>query len=200
MSLCPIKIPIFSTIETDTRCCLANLKTAMLAESSVVSGAPGLGQGTHVAQATIPSQGLGLFASRSFRRGEIITWYDGFVIPKEDLWSEFLLYQPGSHTLTLAESEYAVQGLQHPIKNWGGASFINHRPAELSNCAYIILPPHKHRLQYSLPPLGVDDIDLPICVMRATRDIEFNEELLADYTKQTCAILGIFYDHVIYHK
>ena len=168
--------------------------------AEIVLEAPGIGMGVHVAPATIPAQGLGLFASRAFRQGDVVTWYDGFVVPKEKLWAEFLLYQPGSHTLTLDDTEFAVQGLQHPVNGWGGASFINHRPHDISNCIYVVLCPKNHRLQYSLPPLDVDEVDLPVCVMRATRDIRADEELFADYTKETCAILGIFYDHSNYRQ
>ena len=172
----------------------------MLRNRCVVSNAPGLGQGVYYDQATIPSHGMGLFASENIKRRSIVTWYDGFVVPKEALWTELLLYQPGSHTLTLDGTDLAVQGLQHPIEGWGAGSFINHRPAELANCDYLVLSSSQHHLHYHLPPLDVDTDRFPVCVITARRDIKAKEELFCDYTPETCAILGIFYDHVHYHK
>ena len=69
-----------------------------------VADAPKIGEGVRVARSSIPEHGLGLFAERNFRRGEILTWYDGFVVPKDQLWLETLFYQPGStpsHSLDL---------------------------------------------------------------------------------------------------
>ena len=170
----------------------------MAHEVSVISHAPGLGQGVYCDRATIASHGMGLFASHNIKRGSIVTWYDGFVVPKEALWTELLLYQPCSHTFTFDRTDFAVQGLQHPVEGWGAGSFINHRPAELANCEYLIFPASQHRLQYHLPPLDVKIDRFPVCVIIARRDIKANEELFCDYTRDTCAILGIFYDHVDY--
>ena len=167
---------------------------------SPVLFAPAIGQGVHVAPSTIAAHGLGLYASRSFDMREVVTWYDGFALPKELLWSEHVLYQPGSHTLTLDGSPFAVQGLQHPIEGWGGGAFINHRPPDLANCEYTILSHNQHRLRYSLPSCDIDTAKLPMCIIRATRNIVSNEELFCDYTFETCAILGIFYDHLSYRN
>ena len=160
-----------------------------------VSEAPTIGAGVHVQPSTIPKHGLGLFASRPFHRGEVVTFYDGFIIEKEMLWSENLFYQPGSHTLTLLGSNFAVQGLQHPWTGMGGGAFINHRPLSRANCVYFCLGKDEHSLEYSLP--GPDDLDsdLDMCVLVATRPISSGEEFFADYGFETCAILGIPYDH-----
>ena len=171
----------------------------MLGGRNLLRNPPALGEGIVVRSATIPSQGFGLFSTKKFERRDPVTWYDGFVVPKEDLWTEFLLYQPGSHTLTLDGSDYAVQGLQQPVNGWGAGSFINHRPVDLANCEYIVLSPKNHRLKYSLPPLDVDDQEFPMCVIVATRDIMPGEEFFCDYTPETCSILGIFYDHSSYY-
>ena len=153
-----------------------------------------------MAPSTIANHGLGIYASHSFCTREVVTWYDGFALPKEELWSEHVLYQPGSHTLTLDGSPFAVQGLQHPVKGWGGGAFINHRPLELSNCEYTVLSHSQHRLRYSLPSYEITTTKLHVCVIRATRRINANEELFCGYTFETCAILGIYYDHSTYRK
>ena len=121
-----------------------------------------------------PQHGLGLFATVDFQPGDIVTWYDGFVIPKEELWAKFVLYQPGTHTLTLDASGFAVQGLQQPVEGWGGASFINHRPCDLANSEYCVLPAGKHNLDYNLPALDTDEVEFPICIIVAIRKIAAN--------------------------
>ena len=166
----------------------------------VITNAPAVGGEVYVRESNLSQHGLGLFAAVHFQPGDIVTWYDGFIIPKEDLWAEFVLYQPGSHTLTLDGSDFAVQGLQQPVEGWGGASFINHRPSDLANAKYLTLPARKHRLHYSLPAMDTEEMDVPMCVIVATQKIAPGGEIFCDYTFETCALLGIFYDHFSYHS
>ena len=163
-----------------------------------IRSAPVIGSGVHVGPSQIPEHGLGLFATSSFAKHSILTFYDGFVLDRQVLWSETVGYQPTSHTLSLFGSEFVVQGLQHAIEGMGGGSFANHRPPPVANCIYFCVPPHQHAVEYTLPALGLEQ-PLPMCFIKALRSIRPGDELFCNYGRETCEIIGVPYDHPSYH-
>ena len=134
-----------------------------------------IGSGVDVRSASILNQGLGLWSEKSFAPGDIITFYDGEPVNNEDLFSETLGRQPGSHTLTIFGSIFAIQGLRLPYSGAGGGSFANHRPQRVSNASYVCLDragAKKLRIDYAISPdVDMDAKGLGGCAIIATRRI-----------------------------
>ena len=162
-----------------------------------------LGSGIEVRQAQLADQGKGLWATKTFRRGDVITFYDGQPVDKIDLFSETVGHQPGSHTLTIHGSQIAVQGLRMPFRGGGGGSFANHRPPHRANATYWCVQPtdkHVRCIHYALDP--DEDIDIcrmAHCVLVALQQIDPGCEITCDYGRHTCEVLNIYYDHHIYN-
>ena len=161
-----------------------------------------LGSGIEVRKAQLIDQGNGLWATKPFQRGDVITFYDGQPVDKIDLFSETVGHQPGSHTLTIDRSQIAVQGLRMPFKGGGGGSFANHRPPHLANATYWSIEQtdkHIHNINYAVDP--DEDIDVRLmthCVLVAVQPIDPGCEITCDYGRHTCEVLNIYYDHYTY--
>lgn len=83
-----------------------------------------IGHGIEILPSKIPKAGLGLFATRAFKKNEIITFYDGPIIEyKEALRRREL--KTDSHLRTLNVFCTCIDGITVPKKGLGGASFAN---------------------------------------------------------------------------
>ena len=115
--------------------------------------------GIEVRLSNIREAGNGLFATRSFRRGEYITLYDGEIISRREAWSRSV------KTHMASREGIFVDGLKQPILLRGGGSFANssncEKDANASICA-----------------------NLGKLVVRAQKNVEIDEEILVFYGRR----------------
>lgn len=132
-----------------------------------------VGQGVEVRRSGLPDAGNGLFATRDFRRHELVTEYQGVELPASSIRE--LVTEQGwaraSHTISL-RGPTVLDGLKDPkaAVGRGGASFANDaRCPALTNAAFSWRAasrsePHKSRV-----------------FLRAKRDIAAGEEIFVSY-------------------
>lgn len=117
---------------------------------------------------TITGAGKGLYATREFMRGELITEYVGEIISREEARKR--LERGEFHYLgTLVPGLYEIDGIRSPIFGVGAASLINHASSSNANVRWCHIEDRK------------------VCFRRlfakATRDIHPGEEILINYGK-----------------
>lgn len=105
-----------------------------------------IGDGVSVGPSKLgPMAGLGLFADRPFKVGEVVTVYDGQLFTSTDLPPDVDsdIHRECVHLYRACKSkagEYYVAGLPHALLGWGGGSFCNHslkfRNAKLQTTSY----------------------------------------------------------------
>eukprot|EP01055_Gregarina_sp_Pseudo9_P001101 Gregarina_sp_Pseudo_9__1100@NODE_1717_length_1371_cov_29_033033_g1591_i0_p1_GENE_NODE_1717_length_1371_cov_29_033033_g1591_i0NODE_1717_length_1371_cov_29_033033_g1591_i0_p1_ORF_typecomplete_len435_score63_22SET/PF00856_28/1_4e03SET/PF00856_28/6_6e15_NODE_1717_length_1371_cov_29_033033_g1591_i0311335 len=127
-----------------------------------------LNYGVEVRDSTIPSAGRGLFASRDFKKGELVTEYVGEIITRDE--ARRRLRRGMFHYLgTLVTGMYEIDGIKEPQEGVGAASFINHARRPHANCVWA----HAE--------------DKRACFRRmfakACRNVAAGEELFLDYGK-----------------
>jgi hypothetical protein len=135
-----------------------------------------VGNGVVVRRSRLRNAGMGLFAQRRFSRGELITGYEGNLVSHIQART---LQRNGkhSHVRTLRWKDLAVDGLKlRPApRGSGGASYANDgRQTHANNASYVI--------RY------VVDGVLPVCFLRAKRQIESGEEILVSYGRTYCRV------------
>jgi len=96
-----------------------------------------IGHGVDIRTSRIPDRGLGLFATRYFRRDEIITEYDGRYIrhcnARKIPWFR-----------TVYPLRLVLSGLYEPLEGYGGASYANdprslhHEQSESPNAEFLV--------------------------------------------------------------
>lgn len=124
--------------------------------------------GVHVKGSDLgPGAGLGLFASRAFKKGELITWYDGDVRPV--MWAVAAKPEELTHVRSLMMQEAVIDGLKKPLCCCGGASFANDARTTAAQSA-----------KYFVKDVGA----FPCIVLKALRPIAAGEEILVSYGKQ----------------
>lgn len=128
-----------------------------------------IGNGISVRRSRLPNAGMGLFASRSFERGELITGFEGNLISHAEADA---LRRNGCHrhVRTLRWKDLAIDGLKvRPApRGCGGASYANDgRCTRLNNATFAV--------RYAVDGL------LPLCFLRARRRIDPGEEILVSY-------------------
>lgn len=119
-----------------------------------------------VRDSSIPEAGRGLFASRNFRKGELVTEYVGEIITREEARKR--LKVGNFHYLgTLVSGMYEIDGIQEPADGLGAASFINHASKPHTNVVWA----------------HVEDriLCFPRLFARATREIPAGDEIFLDY-------------------
>jgi histone H4 len=90
------------------------------------AAAPKIGSGVVVRQSIIPNAGLGLYASRGYRKNEIVTEYSGEVIERAVADKRRLENsQSASHMRATGDRRYIIDGLREPVAGRGGGSFAN---------------------------------------------------------------------------
>jgi hypothetical protein len=136
--------------------------------------------------------GHGLFATRNFRKGEIITEYDGDIVDRK---TAIAMKQHGqmSHLRKLGTGRLVISGLRFPSPGRGGGSFANH-DAENANAGFKTCSGdgihgverggdnlHLGRISFGMTyaPPGGDDLAREFLV--ATRDIQAGQEITLKY-------------------
>ena len=139
------------------------------------------GESIEARLSAIPGAGRGLFATRAFAKGELVTAYDGPVIhylPMDQLPRR---YQ--THARVLAHRAYTVIG-NHPAAHlgedgYGGGALTNHAPRPgMVNAEYSWVDSERNR------PGGGGTVFNPfqrLLVIKATKAIKAGEEVLCSY-------------------
>jgi len=145
--------------------------------------APCIGSGVEIAPSliSIDGSGSGLFTTTPFKKGVIVSWYDGVL-----LWATRLLdkkrgqYHQKTHWRAVQGMDMVIQGLRSEgdgfLTGRGGGSIINHS-LQRQNCRLmnsnqrINMWCESDHLMYNVVAV----------VVEATRDIAANEELYCDY-------------------
>lgn len=86
---------------------------------SLPAAAATVGDGVAVSASTIPGAGLGLFATRAFASGALVTAFDGELLSPAELRAAEL------RTHTVQHDGLIVAGLREPVLGRGGGSFAN---------------------------------------------------------------------------
>lgn len=124
--------------------------------------------GVRVMRSTIPGAGMGLFATRAFKKGERIGKYTGEVLTLEDVVRRYGSDRATAPYVVQASPSVFIDAAAHRP----AVAYVNHNRDEC-NCEYI----SAHRGGNALVSrFGVDVL--------ATRDIEPGEELFANYGSQ----------------
>ena len=109
-------------------------------------------------RSTIPGAGLGLFATRAYKRGDFVTVYSGVVSRRAP---------SGDRVLDLAPP-YSVDGIEpcrHPA---GRGDLVNHAPGR-PNCRYAIV-----------------DSRMRLAAVIATRRVAAGDEFFTSYGPHYC--------------
>lgn len=88
--------------------------------------------GLIVKNSLIPSAGLGLFATRIFKRREHLTQYDGETLTRQEARNRPL------QTHMASRDGVTIDGLKVPIATLGGGSFANGSPLARKSNAKIV--------------------------------------------------------------
>lgn len=134
-----------------------------------------IGEGVVIKNSKIKNAGYGLFADRDFKRGEIITGVDGDIISFQE--AKKREFTKRSHMRTLLYHNLVLDGLRVPCRGKGGGSFANDGLHVSQNNA-------KFHNVYFANKL------LPVCFLRAIKNIKKNEEILVSYGRQYWRLHG----------
>jgi hypothetical protein len=131
-----------------------------------------VGNGVEIKPSTIPNAGNGLFASRPFRKNELITAYEGEKIDRKTA-DEMRAKGQATHVRSVAGFHELISGYTKPEQavGKGGGSFIN--DVFGSNLEV--------NAEYAIrrdPKTGLDAV-----YIKALRDLQPGEEILASYGK-----------------
>lgn len=148
-----------------------------------------IGNGVVVKPSTLPGAGLGLFASRPFKKNEIITEYVGRIISKtEAVHITHADPARATHFCALSLNHSVIDGLRTPVVGMGGASFANDSNKH---------PPYNSRFYTTekpmpkLPDHRTGNLELKRLFLKAKQNIEANDEIFVDYQNQTRKRMGI---------
>lgn len=173
--------PYFPTESMPNYAALDPLTTVRIAQmlrqkkpSSSVSTLATIGDGVELRCSGIPNAGLGLFATRAFRKNQWITVYEGNVVRRTEPHGNVF-----THWYTLLWGDQILDGLRSDMcpeyldpndyfQGLGGGSFSNSSADD---------PKAKNATDGRIA--GAGSVDL--VVLRATRDIAVGEEILWDY-------------------
>ena len=129
-----------------------------------LSGSATIGDGVEVHPSNIPSAGNGLFATRAFLFGEVVTGFSGSLIQ----YAEARTLSDPSYARTLVLGYLVVDGARKPQPGLGGGSFANDGgPTQVpNNCVFQTIEPTP---------------GLPTLVLVALGPIEAGTEILVSY-------------------
>ena len=133
-----------------------------------------IGDGVEVRPSGIPGAGFGLFATRAFRRRELVTGVDGSLVTRAEA-DRLRAGGEHSHVRTLMYHTLAVDGLKsHPAPpGRGGGTYANDGRGD---------PAHPNNAEFVTAP--VFDGTLPLCFLRARTAIAPGDEILVSYGRQ----------------
>ena len=141
-----------------------------------------------IKKSNIKGAGQGVFATKSFSKGDYITYYDGQIISNKEAQRREKL-EEHSHFKTVLSGMLVISGLTMPAKGRGAASFVNADRRAECNTEFIqksgivdpMLPGSEGWLrrgkEKNYMALGLNEIVL----LRAKRDIQDGEEFLVYY-------------------
>jgi len=143
-----------------------------------------LGDGIDFRQSTLAGAGDGLFALRAFRKGEVVTFYDGILLHVLKVTGKFNKSLScdnanWSHWRSVPERDLVIKGVSrnHGACNGrGGASIANHMP-EKKNCSL-------KNARFYIPMFCEVDFEWTMVrptIMITTRKVLVGEELFVDY-------------------
>jgi SET domain-containing protein len=136
-----------------------------------------IGDGIEVKQSSIPESGNGLFATRDFNEGEIITTYDGETIDFKTA-GELRKQGKASHIRTLVRMSICVDGFKDPADahRKGGGSFCNDANYSGDTAG---VSKYQNNAKFSVENSAKDPRE--ICYIRALKDIKSGEEIFVSY-------------------
>lgn len=148
-----------------------------------------IGYGVRVKPSTIPDAGLGLFASKNFKKNEMITEFDGNIIDKETA-KKVQRTRPSAtfHFVGLTLGFSVIDGVKIAIPGRGGASFAND---SMNNPPYNATFFRTKKVMPDLPDQRTGDLELTRLFLKALRDIAKGEEIFVDYGHSTRRRMGI---------
>ena len=117
--------------------------------------------GVVVNKSHIQNAGNGLFATRVYHRGDIITAFSGCLMERE----EAIHLDDVTYVRSLIHGRLVVDGIRHQVTGLGGASFANDDRGARNNSAFRAL----------------ETAGLPTLVLVALRAIDVNDEILTSY-------------------
>jgi len=120
----PRQLPVRRTIsltDASNRSACASVVPAASSDSPAAT----IGNGVEVRRSNLPNAGLGLFATRAFAAGELVTEYDGCVIDEVEAKAR-QDQKVSTHIRSLGPKHAFIDGRDVPNERWrGGASFVN---------------------------------------------------------------------------
>jgi SET domain-containing protein len=138
---------------------------------------------TTISESLIPGAGMGLFAMRDIRKGEVVTEYGGEVVDIKRA-KELMAAGEDTHLLTVVSQHEALDGrvrpeagftLEYYYRNDLMGSFAN--STDKPNVKYV----ERSRSHGRVHPYGA--AASKCMVLRATRDIRAGEEIYSNYGK-----------------
>ena len=141
-----------------------------------------LGDGIDFRHSTLAGAGDGLFALRAFRKGEVVTFYDGILLHMLKVTGKFnksLCVANWSHWRSVPERDLVIKGVSRnhgACDGRGGASIANHLP-EKKNCTFT-------NARFYIPMFCEDDFEwtsVRPTLLITTRKVLIGEELFVDY-------------------
>ena len=142
-----------------------------------------LGEGVEFKPSSISGGGDGLFALRVFRKGEIVTFYDGTLLHMLKVTGKYerSLFGTGTwiHWRSVPERDLVIKGVSREngaCNGRGGGSIANHCP-EKQNCAF-------KYARFNIPMFCEEDFEWTMVrptLLVATRKVDIGEEVFVDY-------------------
>lgn len=130
-----------------------------------------IGNGLEIKKSLIEGAGNGLFATRDFKKGEIITIYEGETINREKA-DELARKGLDSHIRSLCLLRTAIDGIKNPKEAFGkgGASFCNDASyqTDFQNNSKFAVNVDRHTGKNT-------------CFLKALKDIYEGDEVFASY-------------------
>ena len=124
-----------------------------------------------------------MFTLRTFRKGEVVTFYDGILLHVLKVTGKFINSCGGianwSHWRSVPERDLIIKGVSRnsgACNGRGGASIANHWP-EKKNCSF-------KNASFYIPMFCEDNFDwtrVRPTLLIATRKLEVGEEIFVDY-------------------
>lgn len=137
-----------------------------------------IGDGVEVKTSGIPNAGLGLWATRAFSKGSLVSEYDGEVISHSEAIKRSVA-GVATHIKSLDPLHLCIDGrdLKATSVGRGGASFVNdpYTTPYRRNAVFVT----KQGVKGSVPRLGYDSLSR--CFLQATRAIAPGEEIFVWY-------------------
>lgn len=142
--------------------------TSGFVQESKLKHIPVLGDGIELRVSRIPNSGRGVFVTRDFHEGEVITLYFGHVFGEQErAWMQY--HNMGSHCKPLQYKHSYLDGVKTAFVGMHAGQLLNQGDANTRNCEWITLETKTSKR---------------FVAIRATRYIFPGEELYISYGKK----------------